>query len=132
MPKPRSAPAKGIRVTFSEQMWYIIEKWDTRNFYDDHIHNGAPPSYYGSTYEGRLGLYHAFEAAKRSGTGYSMVVSPVVLDYLCDEFVPTALDVIDGGGGEWEDRTGRSLWVGPISRFGTRMEALRVKVRAAQ
>jgi hypothetical protein len=129
--KPRSAPAKGIRVTFSEQMWFILEKWDTRNFHDDHIHNGAPPSSYGSAYEGRLGLYHAFTAAKRSGTGYSMMVSPVVLDYLCDNFVPFALDMIDAGGGEWEDRTGRSLWAGPISRFGTRMKALRSAQQSA-
>jgi hypothetical protein len=128
---PRSAPAKGIRVTFSEQMWYIIEKWDTRNFHDDHIHNGAPPSSYGSAYEGRLGLYHAFTAAKRSGIGYSMVVTPVVLDYLCDNFVPFALDMIDAGGGEWEPRTGRSLWAGPISRFGTRMVALRAAQQSA-
>lgn len=132
MPKTRSASAKGIRITFSDLMWRMLERWDVRPFYEDHVCNNTPPSYYGNTFAGRKGLHDAFSAAKSRSTGWSMVVSPVVLDYLCDEFVPTALDLIDGGGGEWEDFTGRSLWLPTLLRFDDRMKALRAKVRAGE
>jgi hypothetical protein len=129
--KTPSAPAKGIRVTFSDAMWEMIERWDVRPFRDDHVHNGTPPSYYGAHFEGRLGLHDAFHAAKRSGSGWSMVVTPVTLDYLTDEVAPLCLDMLDAGGGNEWDRWGRPVWLPTALRFRERMKALRAAQQSA-
>lgn len=125
---PRSAPAKGIRVTFNDAVEMMLYRWDCSPFLQDY-RSEADRAYYGDSFEGRSGLADAFDARKRSGTGHRMVVSAATLDYLLAPlgFCDNALDMLDAGGGNPDERPHN---IRSMLRFRDRLKALRAKQSA--